>query len=98
MALPLPSAEMALPGSAPPSPLQILLDVPRRPQERNLDCELRSATDLAAYYGWNFTWQQLFEVVGVDPGGDPNLGFVGAASTTQWAVCIRPATASMPSR
>lgn len=77
VALPLPSAEeLALP-SAPPSPLQILLDVPRRPQERNLDCELRSATDLAAYYGWNFTWQQLFEVVGVDPGGDPNLGFVG---------------------
>jgi uncharacterized protein YvpB len=73
----LPSAdELALP-SAPPSPLQILLDVPRRPQERNLNCEFRSATDLASYYGWTFTWEQLFEVVGVDPGGDPNLGFVG---------------------
>lgn len=68
--------ELALP-SAPPSPLQILLDVPRRPQERNLNCEFRSATDLASYYGWTFTWEQLFEVVGVDPGGDPNLGFVG---------------------
>ena len=68
--------ELALP-SAPPSPLQILLDVPRRPQERNLNCEFRSATDLASYFGWTFTWEQLFEVVGVDPGGDPNLGFVG---------------------
>lgn len=68
--------ELALP-SAPPSPLQILLDVPRRPQERTLNCEFRSATDLASYYGWTFTWEQLFEVVGVDPGGDPNLGFVG---------------------
>jgi uncharacterized protein YvpB len=73
----LPSADaLALP-SAPPSPLQILLDVPRRPQERNLNCEFRSATDLASYDGWIFTWEQLFEVVGVDPGGDPNLGFVG---------------------
>ncbi len=68
--------ELALP-SAPPSPLQILLDVPRRPQERNLNCEFRSATDLASYHGWTFTWEQLFEMVGVDPGGDPNLGFVG---------------------
>jgi len=76
-ALSLPSAdELALP-SAPPSPLQILLDVPRRPQERNLNCEFRSATDLASYFGWAFTWEQLFEVVGADSGGDPNLGFVG---------------------
>lgn len=73
----LPSAdELALP-SAPPSPLQILLDVPRRPQERNLNCEFRSATDLASYYGWTFSWEDLFEVVGVDSGGDPNLGFAG---------------------
>ncbi|HRI55938.1 MAG TPA: C39 family peptidase [Anaerolineae bacterium] len=73
----LPSAdELALPSAA-PSPLQILLDVPRRPQERNLNCEFRSATDLADYFGWAFTWEQLFEVVGVDSGGDPNLGFVG---------------------
>ncbi|MEI2692967.1 MAG: hypothetical protein V9H69_25940 [Anaerolineae bacterium] len=76
-ALSLPSAdELALP-SAPPSPLQILLDVPRRPQERNLNCEFRSATDLASYFGWAFTWEQLFEVVGANSGGDPNLGFVG---------------------
>ena len=54
-----------------------LLDVPRHPQERNLSCELRSATDLAAFYGWEFTWEELFAVVGHDPGGDPNVGFVG---------------------
>lgn len=54
-----------------------LLDVPRRPQERNLNCELRSATDLAAFYGLDFTWEELFAVVGHDPGGDPNVGFVG---------------------
>ncbi len=68
--------ELALLNVA-PSPLQILLDVPRHPQERNLNCEFQSAIDLASYYGWPFTWEQLFEVVGIDPGGDPNLGFAG---------------------
>lgn len=63
--------------SSQPLPGQIILEVPRHPQERNLNCELRSATDLAAFYEWNFTWETLFSVVGHDPGGNPNLGFVG---------------------
>lgn len=75
----LPSPDELAILSAPPSPLQILLDVPRGRQERNLNCEFRSATDLASYYGWTFAWEQLFEVVGVDSGGDPNLGFVGSS-------------------
>lgn len=54
-----------------------ILDVARNRQERNLNCEFRSATDLAAFYGWDFTWEELFAVVGHDPGGDPNVGFVG---------------------
>ncbi|MCB0206939.1 MAG: hypothetical protein KDH89_19145, partial [Anaerolineae bacterium] len=60
-----------------PSAPRALMDVPRYPQERNLNCELRSATVLAAFYGWNFAWKELFVVVGHDPNGDPNIGFVG---------------------
>lgn len=63
--------------SSQPLPGQIIPEVPRHPQERNLNCELRSTTDLAAFYGWDFTWETLFSVVGHDPGGDPNKGFVG---------------------
>jgi uncharacterized protein YvpB len=58
-------------------PARVLLEVPRNRQDRNLNCELRSATDLAMYYGWDFTWERLFETVGIDPAGDPNVGFVG---------------------
>ena len=61
-------------GQAPPL---ALLDVPRNRQDRNLNCELRSATDLALFYGWDFTWEEFFETVGIDPAGDPNVGFVG---------------------
>ncbi len=53
------------------------LQIPNHPQERNLSCEFRSATDLATYYGWEFTWKELFKQVGHDPNGNPNVGFVG---------------------
>lgn len=77
-ALPDPAAASQPPAvSTPLSAAGALLDVPRHPQERNLNCELRSATDLAAFYGWELTWEELFAVVGHDPGGDPNVGFVG---------------------
>ena len=81
------SATPFLPSAAPqadaladdvaPQVASVLLDVPRSRQDRNLNCELISATDLATFYGWDFTWRQLFEFVGVDPAGDPNVGFVG---------------------
>lgn len=58
-------------------PESVRLDVPNRKQERTLNCELRSATDLAEYYGMRFTWETLFARVGHDPNGDPNVGFVG---------------------
>lgn len=53
------------------------LEIPNHPQERNLNCEFRSTTDLAAYYGLEFTWEELFKKVGHDPNGNPNVGFVG---------------------
>jgi uncharacterized protein YvpB len=68
--LPTVAAPTALPES-------VRLDVPNRKQERMLNCELRSATDLAEYYGKVFTWETLFTKVGYDPNGDPNVGFVG---------------------
>lgn len=73
----LPALSQVSTSDAIASGARALLDVPRNPQERNLNCELRSATDLAAFYGWDFTWEELFAVVGHDPDGDPNVGFVG---------------------
>jgi len=62
-----------------PPQTQSPLSVPSTPQERALNCEFRSATDLAAYYGWSFTWQELFKVVGHAPSGNPNEGFIGTS-------------------
>lgn len=46
-------------------------------QERSLNCEFRSASDLAGYYGYAISWEELFMAVGHDPGGNPRQGFVG---------------------
>ncbi len=46
-------------------------------QERSLNCEFRSASDLANYYGYTVQWETLFLNVGHDPNGNPNKGFVG---------------------
>lgn len=73
----LPPPELLADMNAAQPPAQVLLNVPHNRQDRNLNCELRSATDLALFYGWNFTWEELFEAVGIDPAGDPNVGFVG---------------------
>lgn len=61
----------------PPSAALGRLEIPNHKQERNLNCEFRSAADLATYYGWEITWEELFAVVGHDASGDPNQGFVG---------------------
>ena len=70
-----------IPPPIEPTPLLLKqmqpLQIPNHPQERNLSCEFRSATDLATYYGWEFTWEELFKQVGHDPNGNPNVGFVG---------------------
>lgn len=58
-------------------PSMAFLEVPNRPQERNLSCEFQSAADLALYYGWEISWREIFLATGVDTGGNPNLGFVG---------------------
>lgn len=68
---PLPIRGDALPDSVEP------LAVPNHPQERNLNCEFRSASDLAAFYGYRLRWESLFLAVGHDPNGDPDVGFVG---------------------
>lgn len=60
-----------------PESRSIRLQIPNNRQERTLNCEFRSATDLAAYYGRHFTWEQLFEIVGYDPTGNPHKGFAG---------------------
>jgi len=63
-------------GREPPE--KVLLElVPQGKQERNLSCELQSASDLAWYYGRPYTWEEVFERVGHDPGGNPHKGFVG---------------------
>ena len=59
-------------------PASILLEkVPVGKQSRPLNCEFQSASDLVWYYGFPFTWDELFEVVGHDPNGNPHVGFVG---------------------
>lgn len=55
----------------------MIAGVPNQRQERSLNCELRSATDLAAFYGSTFNWEQLFMQIGYERSGDPNKGFVG---------------------
>ena len=64
--------------SLPELPAEMLLEgIPLGMQERNLSCELQSASDLAWYYGKPYTWKELFLRVGHDPGGNPHKGFVG---------------------
>lgn len=46
-------------------------------QTRPLNCEFQSASDLAWYYGFPYTWNEIFMRVGHDPGGNPHVGFVG---------------------
>ncbi|RMD67562.1 hypothetical protein D6833_00060, partial [Candidatus Parcubacteria bacterium] len=64
--------------SAAPLPPKVLLeDVPIGKQTRPLNCELQSASDLAWYYGFPYTWDEIFAYVGHDPNGNPHKGFVG---------------------
>jgi len=72
-------AATATPIAPLPAAHQVLLHVTGRPQERSLSCEFRSAADLAAFYGVDLSWEQVFIAVGTDPGGDPSRGFIGAS-------------------
>ena len=51
--------------------------VPQGRQGLSLNCEFQSASDLAAYYGKIHDWQDVYDLVGDDPGGDPHKGFAG---------------------
>ena len=46
-------------------------------QTRALNCEFQTASDLAWYYGRPFTWEEIYQYVGHDVGGNPHKGFVG---------------------
>lgn len=69
--------------ATPPSPEQVLpaevllQQVPVGKQSRSLNCEFQTASDLAWYYGRPFTWEEIFQYVGHDVGGNPHKGFVG---------------------
>lgn len=74
------AAPTVIPTRQPPPPAEALIaDVPAGRQARSLSCEFQSAADLAWYYGKPYTWQELFLLVGHDPGGNPHKGFVGAS-------------------
>jgi len=59
-------------------PLAIFLDkAPVGKQTRSLNCEFQTASDLLWYYGYPYEWDEVFELVGHDPNGNPHAGFVG---------------------
>lgn len=79
---PTPSPEIKIVSTPPQQeggvPASVLLEkVPIGKQTRPLNCEFQSASDLIWYYGFPFTWDEIFEVVGHDPNGNPHVGFVG---------------------
>jgi len=51
--------------------------VPVGKQTRPLNCEFQTASDLVWSYGFPFSWDEIFAVVGPDPNGNPHVGFVG---------------------
>ena len=57
----------------------LLATVPAGVQDRNLNCEFQSSSDLTAFYGRLLQWEEIFIAVGHDPNGDPNVGFVGSS-------------------
>ena len=58
-----------------PPPSVMVEGVVGHPQQRNLSCESRSSTDLAAYWGADFTEDEFFRQL---PKSDnPHRGFVG---------------------
>lgn len=71
------------PFAATPTPIPrthnafVIEAVPLTKQDRSLNCEFISASDLAGYYGHPLSWQSIFLAVGFDPNGNPHVGFVG---------------------
>ncbi len=75
--VPIPTLE-ASPPSKKHLPAEIVLrDVPIGRQTRALNCEFQTASDLAWYHGRPFTWEEIYNYVGHDVGGNPHKGFVG---------------------
>lgn len=76
------AADLLRPSAALPSEV-LLRAVPIGKQTRTLNCEFQAASDLAWYYGRPFTWEEIFQYVGHDPGGNPHKGFVGRSFDDQ---------------
>ena len=64
-------------------PAVLLQEVPIGKQTRALNCEFQTASDLAWYYGRPFTWEEIYQFVGHDVGGNPHKGFVGRSLDDQ---------------
>lgn len=65
-------------------PAEVLLqEVPVGKQTRSLNCEFQTASDLAWYYGEPVTWEEIYQYVGHDTGGNPHKGFVGRSFDDQ---------------
>ncbi len=72
------SESLEVPTEPLEKPEKVLLeDVPIGKQTRPLNCEFQSASDLLWYYGFPYSSDEIFQLVGHDPGGNPHVGFVG---------------------
>ncbi|PKO22310.1 MAG: hypothetical protein CVU38_10095 [Chloroflexi bacterium HGW-Chloroflexi-1] len=78
LATPLSASGPPAPTETPDIPAEVLLrEVPSGKQTRSLNCEFQTASDLAWYYGQPYTWEEIYQYVGHDVGGNPHKGFVG---------------------
>jgi len=66
-----------IPSPTPAPGQHLIKGVPAGIQAYNLTCEFQSASDLAWFYGYPISWEQIAAEVGFDDNGDPNAGFVG---------------------
>lgn len=74
-----PSLESEVRGLLEPATEALLTTVPLGRQARSLSCEFQSASDLAWFYGKAYTWEEIFQMIGHDPSGNPHKGFVGSS-------------------
>lgn len=51
--------------------------VPVGKQTRPLNCEFQTASDMLWYYGYPYSWDEIYALVGPDLNGNPHEGFVG---------------------
>ena len=89
-ATPTPTVTSTLPPPAPtytPSPdVVVLKGVKTKPKRYNLNCEARSAVDMAAFFGFSIDETEFTQRLPISD--DPQLGFVG--SPYDWAGNVPP--------